>query len=181
MDTLEIKYSKEEFNTWYEKFKLPAMLKLTEEEKRAIMPNVYMNNQEQGHQALCVFAQNVVNLVQQNKLINCDNEKTIVCQFAEYMINLRYGSVGLKTVEVIDEMTAKNYANSLLSNEERNLLQKGTYSTNKEKALCVLKKFAELTYEQLVLKNLQENRTEKDFVTNFIKEKIMELDILSEN
>ena len=168
-----------DFNRLYETYKLQAIPKLSEEQRNAFKPDNYKDNLEQGHAALAAFVRHIVQLASAAE----DHRQYDECftkKFTQYVIDLRDSSLNLKTIDVIDEMTAINNANKQLTWQERNALQWDAYRANKEEAMKVLHKFAGLTYELLHSKNLHEGRTAEEYAKYFVNKKIRELDALSE-
>jgi hypothetical protein len=163
---------KPNFGSLFEEFKLEANKRLAPEERQAIRPDHYKKNIPQAHTALRSFAQNIVKLAEEKKSIQASPED--IKEFEEYIIDLREGSLGLKPIEIIDEITAIAHATSRLDERQKNSLQRDNFCLHKEQARQTLLQMGRITYGELEKRNLQD-AIESEYIPLFVERKMQEL------
>jgi hypothetical protein len=174
---MEKSTDKPNFGALFEEFKIPANHLLSEEQRTAIQPTNYIKDQDTAHAALRSLAQNMAQLAQEKESITMNSDQVI--EFEEYIINLRDGSLGLKHIEVVDELTAIAYSVNLLSAKKKQSLQKAEFCSNQRKALSTLIHLGDKTYDILEEKKLlADTITPIEYVNKFV---IRKLDELSKN
>lgn len=177
------KKQKLDFAKLYDIYKAKGMLQLSDENKQAIQPRYYLENEDQGRAALEECANNIFEFACQEHLLQFSKDKKLrkkQDQFKSYVVALREVSLGLKHPDECshcDEMIIKAYSVTKLTTEDRDSMQKQAFLRDKNKAYHAVNQMALIMYDELSKRNLLSYTVKKDeYIKSFVSKKIQELE-----